>query len=510
MGFTLSVPDKQYRLDSEAALGPQVPEAPSLFQGTGTAVGTSVVGGLAATARTVDDTVLTLGKAGIQSDLDQSMFWANDPTGVLARTAAEQSQAMSSAKSPLAAPIQAVQEWAKADPSTQGGGARTLGGAARGLTIIGTGSLFGGPVAGAGTLASVEGYNTYRDVQEGDTPVNQPTALKLAGLTAAANFAGAFLPLKLGSGAAKGLMGLGMEAEVAGNKALAASYYGAARTAATVTTNPLARLSTAATANVGFGAADRYATSAVLVDAGYKDMAAQYEPLDAQALASDFVMGLAFGAHAEIAPTVEAMKDRVMNGAAPPVDSRPPPSIIDAALATRREEMLRRNGAGVPTGPMHANLDADLQDEALQNLLRGRDVNVSSEDARTITEGALPDPARGAINDEFIGAMESQHGLLADFSEPVRQELPQPTKEMPSPLMADDPVAGSGGPAVSSLAAESLRQMVGRYPDMPVELGNGTSVRMADLPDVLAREMQQATKDAKLHEVAMACFLSTR
>lgn len=511
MGFTLSVPDKDYRIDSLGAVGPQTPTDPSMFQGSGAAVGTGVVGGLAATARTVEDTVVALGKSNAQSELDDSMYWARpDPTGDLAKTYAEQSQAIASVKAPLGEQIQAVQNWAKADPSTQGGGARVLGSTARGLTILGTGSLFGGPVAGAGTLATVEGYNTYRDVQEGPNPVDQNTALKMAGVTAAANFAGAFLPLKLGGGAAKGLMGLGMSAEVAGNSGLATSLFGAARAAATVAANPVARLGTAALINTGFGATDRYVTSQILANAGYKDMAAQYAPMDSESLSADFIMGLAFGAHAEIAPHVEALRDRVMNGAAPPVDAVPPPSMVEAALASRRQDMLARNGAGVAIDPLHANIDGDLQHQALESLLRGREVSVSPDDARTITEGALPDPARGAINDEFVGAMEAQHGLLADFTEPKLGSEPDRVYAPEPPPVEGAPVEPMGAASISPIAAESLRQIAANHADMPVELGNGASVRAADLPALLAREMASANGDAKLHDIAMACFLRTQ
>lgn len=509
MGFTLSVPDKDYRIDSLGAVGPQMPTDPSTFAGTGTAIGTGVVGGAAATARTVDDALPAFTRLGVSpGDQQGGNLYAQDSTADAVMNAPHMDTSPLP-KGPLAEQIQAVQNWAKADPTTQGRGARLLGSTARGITILGTGTLFGGPVAGAGTLATVEGYNTFRDVQEGANPVDQNTAVKMAGVTAAVNFAGAFLPLHIGGGAARGLAGLGMNAEITGNAALATSLFGAARAAATVAANPVARLGTAAVINTGFGVTDRYVTSQILADAGYKDMAAQYAPMDGESLSADFVMGLAFGAHAEIAPHVEAMKDRLASGAAP-VDAIPPPSMVEAALASRRQDMLARNGAGVPIDPMHANVDTRLQDAALADLLRGREVSVAPEDARAITEGALPDPARGAINDEFLGAMETQHGLLADFSEPKLG--PEPDRVYapePQPLEGA-PAAPAGAAAISPIAAESLRQMAVNHADMPVELGNGVTVAARDLPALLAREMASANGDAGLHDVAMACFLRTQ
>lgn len=501
MGFTLSVPDRQYRLDSEAAQGPQTPTDPSMFQGSGAAVGTGVVGGLAAVARTVDNTVNFLGKVAAVQEAAEA-----DPNS----GQAEQIFNTALPKPAFDDQLQSVQDWAKADPSTQGSGARVLGSTARGITIIGTGSLFGGPVAGAATLGGVEGYNTYRDVQQGPNPVDQNTALKMAGLTGAASFAGAFLPLKLGAGAARGLMGLGMNAEVAGNGALATSLFGAARAAAAVTSTVGGRLGTAATANTGFGVANRYATSTVLEDAGYKDMAAQYAPMDSESLAADFIMGLAFGGHAEIAPHVEAMKDRLLNGKPAPVDALPTASMVEAALVSRRQDMLARNGAGVPIDPARANLDTSLQDDALSNLLRGRDVSVSPDDARTITEGALPDPGRGAINDEYLASADAEHGLLADFGELDKAPV-QPLAEIaPREEGAPGPPAAEGAAGIDPLATESMHQIAGAHPELPVDLGNGVSVRAADLPNILAREMANANADSKLHDVAMACFLRTQ
>lgn len=666
MGFTLSVPDRQYRLDSEAAQGPQAPTDPSMFQGTGAAVGTSLVGAAGAVGRTAADTLSSSARANAEIGLIENP-WADLTGEGLAQLHAEPTPPKEQD-----ANMQALQDWSKADPSTQGTGARLLGSTARGIAILGLGTLAGGPVAGAGTLATVEGYNTLRDVQQGPNAVDQTTALKMAGLTGLTAGAGAFLPLKLGSSAATSLAGLGMSAEVAGNGALATTLFGAARAAATVTSTIAGRLGTATLANTGFGIANRYATSSVLEDAGYKDMAAQYAPMDSEALTADIVMGFAFGVHGEFAS----------RGAA----AKPPPSMIEAALASRRQEMLARNGVGVPVDPLHANLDTSLQDEALSNLLRGREVSVAPDKAQTLVEGALPDPARAAVNDEFLTAAAEQHGLLADFGEvepagptamdvaranntftgqapdagrrvgmtqpkgtPVDKlfsnfadALPKNWRDMsgqgrtreqmqaenlarfraamfgradakpnqskldevtshdyPFPgglvarveaaksgntrvrVMDNDtvvaaariqkgmidsiasaqggkgvgldllrlldrekianvdevpdrspgfvaaqkkvisereagaqerakplpPVEGAAG--IDPLATESMHQIAGAHPDLPVDLGNGVQVRAADLPKVLAQEMANANTDAKLHDVAMACFLRT-
>lgn len=493
MGFTLSVPDKDYRINSLAAVGPQTPDAPSTFEGAGTAVGTALVGGLADVKQTAGDTLAASARANAEIGLLENP-WA-DPTGEgLAQLRAEQPDPHANDH------MEAVHAWARADPTSQGAGARLLGSTARGVEIMGLGTLFGGPVAGAGTLAATEGYTDLRESRAAG--VDETTALKKAAITTAFTGAGAFLPFHIGGGAAKGLAGLGMSAEVAGNATLATSLYGAARAAATVAANPVAKLGTAALVNTGFGMTDRYFTSSVLADAGYKEMAEQYAPTDSQAMAADFIMGLAFGAHAQIS---EHLAERQAGVAA-----QPPASLIESALASRKEDMLTRNGAGVAIDPMRANLDTRLQDEALNNLLRGRDTGVSAEDARTMIEGALPDPARGAINDEFIGAMHDEHGLLADFTEPKLGPEPERVYAPEPAPVEGAPAEPAGTASVSPIAAESLRQLAANHADMPVELGNGVTVTAAELPGILSREMAAANGDAKLHDVAMACFLRTQ
>lgn len=493
MGFTLTTPDKDYRINSLAALSPAVPEAPGTFAGLGSAVGTSAVGAVGDVARTAADTLTSSSQANAALGLTENPF--ADPTGEgLAQLRSEAPQ-----KPLFDEQLTQLHEWSRLDPTTQGGGSRLLGSTVHGLTVFGAGTLLGGPIAGAGTLAATEGYNTLRDTQA--QGVDQTTALKMAGLTGATSFAGAFLPLKIGGGAATSLAGLGMRAEIAGNEALASTLYGTARAAATAATNTGAKLGVAATINAGFGVADRYASSSILNDAGYKDMAAQYQPLDSEALAADLILGAAFGLHGHLSERPETVATEA---------AKPPPSLIESALASRRQEMVARGGAGIPIDPMHANLDVTLQDNALSDLLHGRDVNVAPEHAAEIIQGAVPDLVRREVNDAFIERAEEQHGLLADFSEPARQEVTRP--EIPAPLPEQPRAEGEQAPAaaISDLSQESLRQLAAGHPDMQVELGNGQSVAAADLPKLMAKELAQADADAGLHDVAMACFMRTQ
>lgn len=495
MGFISNVQNDDYRINSMGSMAPITELTPDgMFSGTGEAIYKGVAGGLAKVGQSASD--LLSASAGSNAEL-----------GIAENPFVDQPAAMSALHSdtPTAAPfadsLKSVQDWAKADPRTQGVGAQTLGATASGLTVFGLGTLVGGPVAGASLLGGTEGYSDYREsIAAG---IDQKTALEKAGLTGAANFAGAFLPMKITKGAATGLMGLAMRAEVAGNDALATGLFGVAKAAATASTSVIAKLGTASAVNTGFGIANRYLTSSLLDDAGYKEMAAQNAPLDTQSIMADAIMGLAFGGidHAFHRSNEAAAKR------SSPAD-RPGPDLVQQALDARRMEMQSRAGAGIPADPHTATLDAELQDRALGDMLRGKTTEVTPDEANTIVKGSLADPERTTLNIAFNEAGVAVHGDLADFSEPVRVETkPEPfvAQEQQVPIVP----AAEGEAKLSPIAAESAAQLAARHPDLEVQMPNGQVVKAAELQDAIQQQIAAATSDSKLHDVAVACFLRT-
>lgn len=470
MGFISNVQNDDYRVASMGSMNPITELSPDgMFSGTGEALYKGVIGGVAATARLGADALATtplLPGAPEAAPFDES--------------------------------LKTVQDWAKTDPRVQGPAAQVLGSTARGLTVFGLGSLAGGPMAGAATLGGVEGYSDYRESLAAG--IDQKTALEKAGLTGVTAAAGAFLPMAVTKGAATGLMGLAMRAEVAGNDALADGLYGAAKAAATASTSVIAKMATGATVNTGFGVANRYMTSSLLESAGYHDMAQQNAPLDSQAMIADAVLGMAFGGWEHVAHKV---------GEYVTPAARPDQSLVQPSLDARRNEMQSRAGAGVPTDPRTAGLDAELQDRALGDMLRGKITEVTPDEANTIVKGSLADPERTALNDAFSEAGTEVHGDLADFSEPARTTV-EPTPF--TPLEQSAPVAApaaEGAAKLSPLANESAAQLAARHPDMEVQMPDGRTVRAADLQSAIQEQLAAATSDSKLHDVAVACFLRT-
>ncbi|CAB5144975.1 hypothetical protein UFOVP147_42 [uncultured Caudovirales phage] len=492
MGFISNVQNDDYRVASMGSMNPITELTPDgMFSGTGEALYKGVAGGLAAVGRTATDLFAASARANAEISIAENPF-------------VDQQQALTALHSePVTPPpfdesLKAVQDWAKADPRVQGTGAQVLGSTAHGLTVFGLGSLAGGPMVGAATLGGVEGYSDYRESLAAG--VDQKTALEKAGLTGATAAAGAFLPMVISKGAATGLLGLAMKAEVAGNDALATGLYGASKAAATASTSVVAKMATGAAVNTGFGVANRYLTSSLLESAGYHDMAQQNAPLDSQAMIADAVLGLAFGGWEHVAHKVgEYVKPA----------SRPDPALVQQSLDARRNEMQSRAGAGIPTDPHTAGLDAELQDRALGDMIRGKTTEVTPDEANTIVHGSLADPERTTLNIAFNEAGVQVHGDLADFSEPVRVE------KAPEPFVAPEQQAPGAAPAaegvakLSPLAAESASQLAARHPDMEVQLPNGQTVRAADLQSAIQEQIAAATSESKLHDVAAACFLRT-
>ncbi|VWC96088.1 transglycosylase [Burkholderia lata] len=464
MGFNSFMPDDDYRVATMGAMNPVEDLRPDgMFSGTGGAFARGVVGGGAAVARTLADAANAFTAANMQGGNPEFGGIGGIGSGML-DVAQPQVQAADMTKG-IDDSLKRTMEWAKIDPRVTGTGAQTIGSLAHGLTVFGLGSLAGGPEVGAGLTGATEGYSDYRDkVAAGVDPATAAESAFGMGAFAAA---GAFLPMKFG--------GIGV-------KGLAASMAGGAAV------------------NTGFGIAQRYLSSEILSANGYKDMADQYKPLDAQSMIADAVLGAAFGGFAHAA-----------HGAEVPAAERPGAGEIEQALDVRRQEAMERAGPGIPIDPQHANLNLDLQDQALGNMLRGRPTDVPLEQADAMVEHSLADPERVQLNNAYVAAGEDVHGSMADFSEPARAEaapLPYELNDAGEPITRAEG-AGTMPEGMSPIAQETANQLAIRHPDLEVQMPDGRTVRAADLQTALQNDMASATADSKLHDVAVSCFLRT-
>ncbi len=478
MGFVSNLPNDNYRKATLGADNPAMEIMPAgMFSGTLDALGRSVVGAGASVLNTL---------RGAVTD-------AADATGEAMGLGPIGGADWMGSKTKENDALKALQEWAKIDPRTHGVGAQVAGSTVRGLTIASLGSLAGGPVGAGAMLGGVEGYEDYEKSLESGIDPN--TALKKSILTGGAAAAGAFLPMKVGAGAAGRLTVLAAEAEVAGNTALAEIYKSSASAAAKMT-GLGARIATGATINTTFGAANRWATSGILESAGYHDMAAQYKVLDTQAIVSDVILGAAFGAWGHLEDKLHPLE-------------RPDPTKIEAALEVRKQEAISRGAAGIPTDMMTAGLDAELQTRGMGDLLRGREVTVTPEEALRIVDGVVLDPVRAATHAEYLESANTVlHGLL-DTTEPTRLPDTQPviSKEEAAPVKPLAPPPAEGMAKIDPIVNEQMQQMAARNPDLDVQLPDGRTVKASEMADALAEQLKNEHANANLIETAVGCFL---
>jgi hypothetical protein len=471
MGVNSLMLDDDYRVATAGSPKQvDVPQAEGWFDNFFPAVGTSIVGGAAAVTRTFDRIAADSAMQDMQLSLiannnflpDEFRQYATVPKPV----------------APLDEELKRVQDWAKIDPRETGPVGQAVGSVAHGLTVFGLSSLLGGSVAGTMLTGATEGMTAYEEAKA--SGLDDATAMRVA--TASGIFSAAGTRLSFGA---------------FGDTLLSKMLIGGG-------------------VNTGFGYAQRAITSAVLQDAGYKEMAEQYRPLDRGSLVADYILGAAFGGW-------EHFWHRGQ-GSRTPAETRPNQTMVDEALETRRQDMQARGAAGIPTTPETAALDQELQDRALGNLLRGEPNEITGDEADTIAKGALSDPEKVQLNTDIVNTGKELFGPVADFTEPPKtkaepaefdlgkvlaegeakpaEQAPEAKPEVKAP--AGEPAA----PAIYPHIVEQIRQMATDHPDMKVMLPDGkTEVPAAELETKLNEEMDQAKRDSILHDVAAACIL---
>lgn len=215
----------------------------------------------------------------------------------------------------------------------------------------------GGPAGAAATVGTMEGYTDFRLGQhEG---LDTTTALRKGLITGATSAAGVIMPAGFGSGF-------------------------------------LTKVATGATGNVLMGAGQRAATSKVLRDGGYDDMADQYKVLDAASLASDAILGAAFG----------TMTHK--------------PSDIDASLMAKNVQNLEIDTApGIPVDPATRDAHVQAVKTATEQLIKGETVDVSgviNDDMRFVPHEQLSEAeSHNLMAEAFRNSGFDDHAQLAEL-----------------------------------------------------------------------------------------------
>jgi hypothetical protein len=135
------------------------------------------------------------------------------------------------------------------------------------------------------------------------------------------------------------------------------------------------------------GVIERGSMSGILSSAGYKDMAKQYEALDAQAMLADAVLNAAFAGGA-----------KYLQGR-----GRVKPSDVDAALVVNDAVHAERSGPGVPIDLASRDSNIKNLDGAIEDLMEGRPVTI-----REPVGDFLPNSVRDENSELISDALKSE------------------------------------------------------------------------------------------------------
>lgn len=220
-------------------------------------------------------------------------------------------------------------------------------------------SFTGGALGSALTVGGLQGFSDYeKSVADGVAPGVASEKAFGEGVFAAG---GVFIPMSLG------LRGGGAMAESVGNQLLVkgGSLGKPMSTVAKATPDVLF----ASGSNVVMGMAQRGYSAKVLSDAGYKELAAQYDVFDKQSMAIDAVLGVAFGGIG-----------RYINsrGESMPLPEYSGPQIDAALTANQHMHMDLDTAPGLPVNAMSLDGHVQAMRKAMNDLAMGDRVDIGS------------------------------------------------------------------------------------------------------------------------------------
>lgn len=362
------------------------------------------------------------------------------------------------------------------------------------------GSLMGGPWSAAATVGTLQGFSDYEKSRADG--VDYGTAVDKALVTGGTAALGAVLPMSLGLRAG-GAVAEGVGAALSVGRGASGALAGAVARAAP-------DLFYSAGTNVAMGMAQRGLSAKILRRGGYEDMARQYDVMDAQALATDAVLGLAFGG-----------LGRFINSRGEDVPvRRVSPEEIDAALTSSSHVNFEVTAApGVPVSVLSRNAHAQAMNKAMTDVLAGEPVDVGAllEGAEFLQKMPRVNLASQSVRKalglkgEATTAAEQYHADIAGMS-----GLSTPKPRTVAQVRQDQLAAGEHQARGNDTAGDEYdfrhaERAVMENPDLEVHVvshdDSVTAVRAADLLAQANKDVENAKHDAGLFDVAVSCFL---
>lgn len=248
----------------------------------------------------------------------------------------------------------------------------------------------------------------------------------------------------------------------------------------------------AAAANAVPNLAARGASGALLEQAGYKEMAQQYRALDAEAIAADVILGVAFAGAGRV---IQSLAERVK------------PSDVDAALTVKARTHLEIDSApGVPRDPVSRDLHVQAALKAADDLLAGRPVDV----AGLVKDADFEPRPRGQVGSAFDEALAPYKAAADEAARtPVDEAAAVPARPADA---AQAPAARPAEPTAAPAKAESpevaaARQTLAELPELRVVDDDGNITTAADLMARADDAVTTARTESKAFDAAVNCLL---
>lgn len=454
MGYLNSQPGDDELIAAMGENGTDQVPGPSLFQNTGETVGKDIIGGLASDVGAGVDALENSFDKVRQYFADAAGIRVNLPIGgvpmpvpgVPPITDVSQPVQPQGWEQDISDQRVRLEKWIDAGKPYEGAGAQTLGSVAQGLAEAAPGML-AGPVGAAALLGAGTADDTYRRmVAHG---VDENTAKELASFQGGLAAAGGLVPI-----AGSGLIG---------------------------------KLITGAAGNVAFGAASRYAQSAVLDANGYRGVAQQ--PFDAQQMLVDGIIGAGMGGFGHAAERATS-----------PVD-------VDVARTVADEMHVQNAAPGIPTNPKAANLHEALFARAAQAAATGHTFDLSPEEAQTMVEGVIPNPDTIAQQAETAARLVEGPTIAQTLR--MSPKLDAAEAAIDGDIAAAQPLEDDRLPLPDAENDAMLRHLERVAGNAPLQTEDGETITVAQLGARLRQQAADADINDKMMQAAIGCFLST-
>lgn len=251
-------------------------------------------------------------------------------------------------------------------------------------------------------------------------------------------------------------------------------------------------------------AAGRGAVHTILAENGYPEMAAQYQWLDRQQVAIDFVLGIALGG---LGTMIEA---KTMKGLQQEVRA----SDVDTALTAHNAKHLEIDTApGLARTPAARDAHVAAVTKATDDLIAGRPIDIS--ETRVVEADFQPNTRIDEVAVEKQAVLKPYDDVAVAVREAANeearvQELPGKVEQAKAAKAVKPAPAEKPGEAKVEEEPEvrQVQEMAAAQPEMSVVQADGTLAKVTDILKTVDESVAVAKAEARKFDAAVNCFLA--